>query len=82
MALPPMVARGLRRSFDAVPRHTRTTTTYDWHSEPGERFLQHVEAAMQGGATLDQIGQLLGVTGFAQRYRRIKRWDQAQEWFR
>jgi hypothetical protein len=69
--IPPMVERGLRRAFDAVPR--KTTTTYDWNSEEGQRFLQHVDQAVNSGISPDRIGEVVGVSNFAARYAAMKR---------
>lgn len=65
-----MVERGLLRSFEAVPRET--VTVYDWHSPEGQRFLDHVEAAVDGGVDVDRIGALLGVRNFGQRYSMLR----------
>lgn len=70
-ALPPMIERGLKRSFEAVP--FETTKVYDWHSEEGQRFLQHVDSAVAGGVSLDRIGALLGIRNFSQRYKILRK---------
>lgn len=69
--LPPMVERGLRRSFASVPR--RTTTVYDWNSEEGQRFLNHVDQAVDAGMSLNRIGELLGIRNFSGRYHAMRR---------
>lgn len=71
MRLPPMVERGLRRSFEAVPR--QTVTIYDWHSPEGQRFLDHVAAAVDGGVDVDRIGALLGIRNFSHRYKMLRK---------
>lgn len=69
--LPPMVERGLRRSFQAVPRRTRIM--YDWNSDEGQRFLAHVDQAVRSGVSLDVIGEVIGIPNFAQRYSHMGR---------
>lgn len=71
MRLPPMVERGLRRSFEAVPRET--TTIYDWQSPEGQRFLDHVDAAVSGGVDVDRIGAMLGIKNFGRRFSILRR---------
>lgn len=70
MRLPPMVERGLRRSFEAVPKST--VVIYDWHSPEGQRFLDHVEASVEGGVDVDRIGAMLGIKNFGQRYKILR----------
>lgn len=67
----PMVERGLRRSFEAVP--VKIVRTYDWHSPEGQRFLEHVDTALQAGVSLERIGDLLGISNFPHRYNAMRR---------
>lgn len=61
----------MRTRFGAVPR--QVTVVYDWHSPQGRAFLDYVEWAVEEGEDINEIGSLIGVENFSQRYAILKK---------
>lgn len=57
--------------FWRVPQ--RHTTTYDWHVQEGQAFLQLVDRMVEHGADINEIGSVIGIPNFSQRYRILRR---------
>lgn len=68
----PLVAAAMVGLFHRVP--SQVVTMIDWHSEEGEAFLTYVDRAIETGALeLTDIGSLIGVENFSQRYKILRR---------
>lgn len=66
----PLVVLGLKARFGDVSR--QMVTIYDWNSPAGQQFLDYVGAAVAGGADINEIGALIGVRNFSNRYRILR----------
>ena len=66
-----LVAHGLRRRFNAIPK--RTTVIYDWHSEEGRAFLEAAGSVIENGADPVEIGEAIGMRDFSSRWRILGR---------
>lgn len=58
--------------FNRVP--TQTAPMWDWHSREGDLFLTLVEELVEvHGVDINEVGSLVGIRNFSQRYRILNR---------
>jgi hypothetical protein len=48
-------------------------TAYDWQSPQGREFLDAVDEAVSSGVDINEIGSLVEIHNFSQRYKILKR---------
>lgn len=63
--------RWVQMRFQRVPQ--RHTTTYDWQAAEGREFLDVIELMVEDGVDINEIGSVLGIPNFSQRFRILRR---------